>query len=106
MELAEGTYTVLARADRAPSAAVAERFGGLPVGDRTVAFRSAAQAVRCAVALVQHAATAIGLYAGEIGGGDPHDARAVVLAARPGGAGSRGPGAGLRAGARAGRGGP
>src|SRR5215216_807698 len=82
MELAEGTYTVLARADRAPSAAVAERFGGLPVDDRTVAFRSAAQAVRCAVALVQHAATAIGLHAGEMGGGDPHDARAVVLAAR------------------------
>src|SRR5215213_4344312 len=82
MELAEGTYTVLARADRALSAEFAERFGGLPVDDRTVAFRSAAEAVRCAVALAQESPTAIGLYAGEIGGGDPHDARAVVLAAR------------------------
>src|SRR4051794_17589664 len=82
MELAEGTYTVLARADRAPSAAVAERFGGLPVDDRTVAFRSAAEAVRCAVALAQEAPGAIGLHAGEIGGGDPHDARPVVVAAR------------------------
>ena len=51
MELAEGTYTVLARVDRAPSAEVTELFGGLLVDDRTVAFRSAAQAVRCAVAL-------------------------------------------------------
>jgi DNA-binding NarL/FixJ family response regulator len=82
MELAEGTYTVLARADRAPSADVAERFGGLPVDDRTVAFRSAAEAVRCAVALAQESPTAIGLHAGEIGAGDPHDARPVVLAAR------------------------
>jgi hypothetical protein len=55
MQLAEGTYTVLARADRPPSAEVAERFGGLPVDDRTVAFHSAAQALRCAVALAQEA---------------------------------------------------
>jgi DNA-binding NarL/FixJ family response regulator len=82
MELAGGTHTVLARADRPPSAEVAERFGGVPVDDRTVAFRSAAQAVRCAVALAQESPTAIGLHAGEIGGGDPHDSRPVVLAAR------------------------
>ena len=82
MELAEGTYTVLARADRAPSVEVVERFGGLPVDDRTVAFRSAAQAVQCAVELAQESPTAIGLHAGEIGGGDPHDARPVFLAAR------------------------
>src|SRR3954469_22420464 len=82
MKLAEGTYTVLARADRALSAEVAERFGGLPVDDRTVAFRSAAEAVRCAVALAQEASEGIGLHAGEIGRGDPHDARPVALAAR------------------------
>src|SRR3954471_14927519 len=82
MELAEGTDTVLARADRVPSAAVADRFGGLPVDDRTVAFRSAGEAVRCAVALAREAPGAMGLHAGEINGGDPHDARPVVVAAR------------------------
>src|SRR4051812_41936920 len=81
MELADGTYTVLARADRAPSAAVVDRFGGLPVDDRTVAFRSAGEAVRCAVALAREAPGAMGLHAGEINGGDPHDARPVGGAA-------------------------
>jgi DNA-binding NarL/FixJ family response regulator len=82
VELPEGTYTVLARSDRAPSAEVADRFGGVAVDDRTLAFRSTAQAVRCAVALAQESPSAIGLHAGEIAGGDPHDARPVVLAAR------------------------
>ena len=78
----EGTYTVLARADRAPDAEIVARFGGIAIDDRTVAFRSAIQAVECAIALAEHAPGAIGLHAGELGAGDQGEARPMVLAAR------------------------
>jgi len=77
----EGTYTVLARADRAPDAELVARFGGIVIDDRTVAFRSATQAVECAIALAEHAPGAIGLHAGELGAGEQGQARPVVLAA-------------------------
>jgi DNA-binding NarL/FixJ family response regulator len=79
--LTEGTYTVLARADRAPDAEIVARFGGTAIDDRTVAFRSATQAVECAIALAEQAPGAIGLHAGELGAGDQGEARPVVLAA-------------------------
>ncbi len=79
--LTEGTYTVLARADRAPDADIVARFGGTAIDDRTVAFRSASQAVECAIALAEQAPGAIGLHAGELGAGDQAEARPVVLAA-------------------------
>jgi DNA-binding NarL/FixJ family response regulator len=79
--LTEGTYTVLARADQAPDAEIVARFGGIAIDDRTVAFRSAAQAVECAIALAEQAPGAIGLHAGELGAGDQGKARPVVLAA-------------------------
>ena len=79
--LTEGTYTVLVRADRAPDAEIVARFGGIAIDDRTVAFRSATQAVECAIALAERAPGAIGLHAGEMGAGDQGEARPVVLAA-------------------------
>ena len=79
--LTEGTYTVLARADRAPDAAIVGRFSGISIDDRTVAFRSATQAVECAIALAEQAPGAIGLHVGELGAGDQGQARPVVLAA-------------------------
>ena len=42
----------------------------MPVGDRALAFRGAAQAVRCAVEIEDASAAPIGLHAGEIGAGD------------------------------------
>src|SRR5215217_2282706 len=78
--LTEGTYTVLARADRAPDAEIVARFGGTAIDDRTVAFRSATQAVECAIALAEQAPGAIGLHAGELGAGEQREARPVVVA--------------------------
>jgi DNA-binding NarL/FixJ family response regulator len=79
--LTEGTYTVLARADRAPDAEIVALFGGIAIDDRTVAFRSATQAVECAIALAEQAPGAMGLHAGELGAGEQREARPVVLAA-------------------------
>src|ERR671931_232872 len=80
--LTEGTYTVLARADRAPDAEIVARFGGMAIDDRTVAFRSAIKAVECAIALAEQAPGAIALHAGELGAGDQGEARPVVLTVR------------------------
>src|SRR5215213_4340629 len=82
MDFPEGTYTVLVQGERAPSPEIGARYGGIAVGDRALAFRSAAQAVRCAIAVEEAAATPIGLHAGEIGPGEAAAARPVVLATR------------------------
>jgi DNA-binding NarL/FixJ family response regulator len=82
MALHDGTYTVLAHGDGAPPAEIAARHGGTAVGDRAYAFRSAAQAVRCAVAVEEASATAIGLHAGEFAAGQAAPARPVILAGR------------------------
>ena len=92
--LEDGTYTVLVGAPRGD--VDASPFGTLPadpgvieIGEAALAFRSAPQAVRCAVAL-QEAQPAPSQLAAGLHAGD----------ARPAGAG-----AGVAAGARAGRGG-
>jgi DNA-binding NarL/FixJ family response regulator len=82
MDVLEGTHTVLVQGDGAPSPGIGARHGGIPVGDRALAFRSAAGAVRCAVAIEEDAAAPIGLHAGEIGQGEAASARPVTLAAR------------------------
>ena len=102
--LQHGTYTVLVtehkrsgqRAPRRPDAgeiALREcvaRHGGVEVGPTAagpaVVFRSAAEAVRCAVAIqeAQEPASelALGVQSGEMHAGDGVDAQPVVLAAR------------------------
>jgi DNA-binding NarL/FixJ family response regulator len=82
MDLHEGTYTILVQSEHAPPREIGARHGGIAVGDRALAFRSAAQAVRCAVAIEEAAVAPIGLHAGEIGPGEAAAARPVVLAAR------------------------
>jgi hypothetical protein len=82
MDLLEGTYTVLVQGEGVPPAEIGARHGGVAVGDRALAFRSAASAVRCAVAIEEAAGPPIGLHAGEIGPGEVVAARPVVLAAR------------------------
>ena len=82
MDLHEGTYTVLVQGEGVPAAEIGARHGGVAVGDRALAFRSAANAVRCAVAIEEAAGPPIGLHAGEIGRGEVVAARPVVLAAR------------------------
>jgi DNA-binding NarL/FixJ family response regulator len=82
MELQDGTYTVLAHGDRPPPTDVVARHGGTRLGDGVFAFRSAAQAVRCAMDLEEEAAAQIGLHAGEVAASEPEAARAVVLARR------------------------
>lgn len=97
----EGTYTFLvaevkvtARAgDRRAESGVgsldesAAGWGAVKVGatagGAVLAFRSAVQAVRCAVAIQEgQAGLAVGLHAGEVRAGEGMDARPVVLAAR------------------------
>jgi DNA-binding NarL/FixJ family response regulator len=95
--LKDATYTVLAVDMRsvAPGAGarlreLAMRRGGIELGATAggvaLAFRSAEQAVRCAVAIqeAQEPATqlVIGLHAGELRGADGATGRPVVLAAR------------------------
>ena len=82
MDLHEGTYTVLVQRRRGACGRDRRRHGGVAVGDRALAFRSAAKAVRCAVAIEEAAGPPIGLHAGEIGPGEAVAARPVVLAAR------------------------
>jgi DNA-binding NarL/FixJ family response regulator len=82
MELQDGIYTVLAHGDRPAATDVVARHGGTPVGEGVFAFRSAAQAVRCAMDLEEEAAAQIGLHAGEVAASEPEAARPVVLARR------------------------
>jgi DNA-binding NarL/FixJ family response regulator len=82
MELDEGTYTVLAHGEGVTPGEIATRHGGMPVGDRALAFRGAAQAVHCAVEIEEATAVPIGLHAGEIGPGEVSAARVVVLVSR------------------------
>ena len=82
MELDEGTYTVLAHGAGVTPGEIARRHGGMPVGDRALAFRGAAQAVRCAVEIEEATAVPIGLHAGEIAPGEGSAARVVVLVSR------------------------
>jgi DNA-binding NarL/FixJ family response regulator len=82
MERLEGTYTVLASGVPAPLPELVTGHGGTAVGDRTAAFRSAAQAVRCAVAVEASSPTAIGLHVGEFSGTEGAAAPAVTLASR------------------------
>ena len=83
MELQDGIYTVLAHGDRPAATDVVARHRGTPVGDGVFAFRSAAQAVRCAMDLEEEEAAAqIGLHAGEVAASEPEAARPVVLARR------------------------
>jgi DNA-binding NarL/FixJ family response regulator len=82
MDLPEGTYTVLVRGEGAPPWEIGAQHGGIAVGDRALAFRSAAQAVRCAVAIEEAGAAPIGLHAGEISAAEAVSARPLVLAAR------------------------
>ncbi|MDA0160761.1 response regulator [Solirubrobacter ginsenosidimutans] len=96
----DGTYTVLV-AERKRSgwsgdatvrawSGTVQRHGGFRVGETAsgtaVAFRSAAEAVRCAVAVQEAQETAAGLalgvHAGEVRGADGTDAAAVQQAAR------------------------
>jgi len=49
MDLEEGTYTVLVQGDGVPSPEIGALHDAIALGDRALAFRSAAQAVRCAV---------------------------------------------------------
>jgi DNA-binding NarL/FixJ family response regulator len=94
--LRDGTYTVLAAEVKANAAArghdqqgvpfreIALDRGGVVVGG-AVAFRSAAQAARCAVAIQEAAPTAqvaMGLHAGEVHAAEWAEARPVVVAAR------------------------
>src|ERR1700750_217499 len=58
MELDEGTYTVLVHGAGAAPEEIAMRHGGMLVGERTLAFRGAAQAVHCAVEMQDARATA------------------------------------------------
>jgi DNA-binding NarL/FixJ family response regulator len=81
-EEAGGTYTVLVQGGGGTPTQIGARYDAIAVGHTGLAFRSAVQAVRCAVAIEEAAAAAIGLHAGEIGPGDPVAARPVVLAAR------------------------
>jgi DNA-binding NarL/FixJ family response regulator len=67
-----------------PFREIAPDRGGVVVGG-AVAFRSAAQAARCAVAIQEAAPTAqvaMGLYAGEVHAAEWAEARPVVVAAR------------------------
>jgi DNA-binding NarL/FixJ family response regulator len=82
MELHEGTYTVLVQGDGGTATQIGARYDAIEVGHAGLAFRSAVQAVRCAIAVEETAAVAIGLHAGEIGPGEGGAARPVVLAAR------------------------
>jgi DNA-binding NarL/FixJ family response regulator len=82
MDLHEGTYTVLVQGEGPRPGEIGVRHGGVSVGDRALAFRSAANAVRCAVAIEEATGPPIGLHAGEIGPGEPVGARPVVLAGR------------------------
>ncbi len=54
--LEAGTYTVLAAASEPAWEALVEQHGGIALGVAAVAFRSAAAAVRCAVAIQESAA--------------------------------------------------
>lgn len=103
--LQDGTYTVLAgevKASRAargldrgdvPFGAIAVSQGGVEIGatrgGAAVVFRSAAQAVRCAVAIqeAQEAPSelAVGVHAGEVLAGEGPEARPMVLATLAGG---------------------
>jgi class 3 adenylate cyclase len=82
VDLDEGTYTVLVQGEGAPPPEIGAQHDGIAVGDRALAFRSAAQAAHCAVAIEEVATAPIGLHAGEIGGGEAASARPLVLAAR------------------------
>src|SRR4051812_25661615 len=82
MDLPEGTYTVLVQGERAPPQEIGAQHGGVPVGDRALAFRSATQAVECAVAIEEAAAAPIGVHVGEIVSADAASARPLVLATR------------------------
>src|SRR3954468_11922902 len=94
--LPDGTYTVLVTEGMrsaptvAASSGLVARYGGLELGDTgtgmAVAFRSAGEAVRCAMAIqeAQVAASelALGVHPGEIRGADGTEAAAVQQAAR------------------------
>src|SRR3954451_2762808 len=98
--LQDGTYTVLVVEGRRFGgrddltarawAALVERHGGVDVGEMTsgsaVAFRSAGEAVRCAVEIQQAerpaSELALGVHAGEVHVADGAEATAVQLAAR------------------------
>jgi DNA-binding NarL/FixJ family response regulator/class 3 adenylate cyclase len=102
--LQDGTYTVLVGEVKAsggrggrgldrghvPFCAIAVGQGGVEIGaargGAAVVFRSAAQAVRCAVAIqeAQEAPSglAVGVHSGEVLAGEGPEARPVVLAAR------------------------
>ena len=98
--LQDGTYTVLVaerkRAGRSDDATVrawsglVQRHGGVEVGETpsgtAVAFRSAGEAVRCAVTVQEAQDTAselaLGVHAGEVRGADATEAGVVQQAAR------------------------
>jgi DNA-binding NarL/FixJ family response regulator len=82
MNLREGTYTVLVLGQGVAPAEIAAQHGAIAIDERTLAFRSAAQAVRCALAIEEAAEAAIGLHAGEIGADDAASSRPVVPATR------------------------
>ncbi len=82
MQLRKATYTVLSQSEGALPPEIGAAHGGVAIGERALAFRSAAQAVRCAVAVEEAAETALGLHVGEIGPGETVAARPVMLAAR------------------------
>jgi DNA-binding NarL/FixJ family response regulator len=96
--LGDGTYTLLAGEVKEPASGgmrglerhgvpfleIAVAQGAVMVG-AVAAFRSAASAVRCAVAIQEAAAPSLlsmGLYAGEVHAGEGAEAQPVVVAAR------------------------
>jgi hypothetical protein len=76
MEFPDGTDTVLAHGDRPAPADLVASHGGTRLRNGVLAFRSAAQAVRCAIDLEELGAAPIGLHAGEVVGGRRLDGRA------------------------------